>query len=86
MYREFVRLHQDESFDFSGVVTFNLDEFLGPVSLIVEPFRSFAEHTSRETHGCTRFHLDPTFALAEQFNIHFSVSTLGGPRDIESCH
>ena len=28
-YRELVRLHRDEGLDFSGVVTFNLDEYYG---------------------------------------------------------
>src|SRR5580658_2487607 len=29
MYKELVRLHRDEALDFSRVVTFNLDEYLG---------------------------------------------------------
>src|SRR6202048_5536309 len=29
MYQELVRLHRDEKLDFSRVVTFNLDEYLG---------------------------------------------------------
>src|ERR1700720_558649 len=29
MYKELVRLHREESLDFSRVVTFNLDEYLG---------------------------------------------------------
>src|SRR5262245_9935540 len=29
VYRELVRLHQEEGLDFSNVVTFNLDEYLG---------------------------------------------------------
>lgn len=29
MYKELARLHRDEALDFSGVVTFNLDEYLG---------------------------------------------------------
>src|SRR6201984_1134864 len=29
MYKELVRLHREESLDFSQVVTFNLDEYLG---------------------------------------------------------
>src|SRR6266481_6729593 len=29
MYRELVRLHREERLDFSRVVTFNLDEYLG---------------------------------------------------------
>src|SRR5215467_3248639 len=29
MYEELVRLHREESLDFSRVVTFNLDEYLG---------------------------------------------------------
>ena len=42
MYRELVRLHPEESFDFSGVfVTFNLDEFLGPSKSDRRTFRSY---------------------------------------------
>src|SRR6478752_8474991 len=29
VYRELIRLHEDEGLDFSNVVTFNLDEYLG---------------------------------------------------------
>src|SRR5579864_9823188 len=29
VYRELIRLHRDEGLDFSGVVTFNLDEYYG---------------------------------------------------------
>lgn len=29
MYKELVRLHQEEALDFSNVITFNLDEYLG---------------------------------------------------------
>src|ERR1041384_5894263 len=40
MYQELVRLHRDENLNFSGVLTFNLDEYLG-----LAPNRS-EEHTS----------------------------------------
>ena len=29
MYRELIRLHREEKLDFSGVITFNLDEYVG---------------------------------------------------------
>src|SRR5579864_7635931 len=29
VYRELIRMHRDEGLDFSGVVTFNLDEYFG---------------------------------------------------------
>jgi glucosamine-6-phosphate deaminase len=29
MYRELIRMHKEEGLDFSGVVTFNLDEYIG---------------------------------------------------------
>ena len=29
MYRELVRLHREQGLDFSGVTTFNLDEYVG---------------------------------------------------------
>jgi glucosamine-6-phosphate deaminase len=32
LYRELIRLHRDESLDFSGVTTFNLDEYIGLAS------------------------------------------------------
>jgi glucosamine-6-phosphate deaminase len=43
MYRELVRLHRDEKLDFSGVVTFNLDEYLGLPSNHPQSFHHFMQ-------------------------------------------
>jgi|tagenome__1003787_1003787.scaffolds.fasta_scaffold20989594_7 glucosamine-6-phosphate deaminase len=41
MYKELVRLHREESLDFSGVVTFNLDEYLGVTAAHPQSFHYF---------------------------------------------
>lgn len=41
MYQELVRLHRDEKLDFSRVVTFNLDEYLGLPPTHPQSFRYF---------------------------------------------
>src|SRR6266404_6921638 len=41
MYRELVRLHRDVKLDFSRVVTFNLDEYLGLSSNHPQSFHHF---------------------------------------------
>jgi glucosamine-6-phosphate deaminase len=41
MYKELVRLHQNEGLDFSRVVTFNLDEYLGLAPDHPQSFRYF---------------------------------------------
>jgi glucosamine-6-phosphate deaminase len=43
MYRELVRLHREEKLDFSRVVTFNLDEYLGLTSEHPESFHYFMQ-------------------------------------------
>jgi glucosamine-6-phosphate deaminase len=43
MYRELVRLHQRESLDFSRVVTFNLDEYLGLSANHPHSFHNFMQ-------------------------------------------
>src|SRR5258706_12601931 len=43
MYQELVRLHRNEKLDFSRVVTFNLDEYLGLPSNHPQSFRHFIE-------------------------------------------
>jgi glucosamine-6-phosphate deaminase len=43
MYQELVRLHRDEKLDFSRVVTFNLDEYLGLPSDHPQSFRYFMQ-------------------------------------------
>lgn len=43
MYKELARLHQQEGLDFSGVVTFNLDEYLGLSADHPQSFRHFMQ-------------------------------------------
>ena len=43
MYKELVRLHRDESLDFSQVVTFNLDEYLGLAATHPQSFHHFMQ-------------------------------------------
>ena len=43
MYRELVRLHRDERLDFSRVITFNLDEYLGLASNHPQSFHHFMQ-------------------------------------------
>jgi glucosamine-6-phosphate deaminase len=43
MYQELVRLHQRESLDFSKVITFNLDEYLGLSSNHPQSFHKFMQ-------------------------------------------
>lgn len=43
VYRELVRLHREEGLDFSGVTTFNLDEYVGLVPTHPQSYRSFME-------------------------------------------
>ena len=44
VYRELVRLHREEHLDFSRVVTFNLDEYLGLSPEHPESFHYFMQH------------------------------------------
>ncbi len=43
MYRELVRLHREEKLDFSRVITFNLDEYLGLSASHPQSFRYFMQ-------------------------------------------
>lgn len=43
VYRELVRLHREESLDFSQVVTFNLDEYVGLAPTHPQSYRSFMQ-------------------------------------------
>jgi glucosamine-6-phosphate deaminase len=43
MYRELVRLHREEKLDFSRVITFNLDEYLGLASNHLQSFHHFMQ-------------------------------------------
>src|ERR1700723_3864089 len=66
VYRELARLHREEALDFSLVVTFNLDEYLG---ISLEHPQSF-HHFMRE-HFFSRVNLDPR-------NIHIPDGTISG--------
>lgn len=51
MYRELVRMHKEEGLDFSGVITFNLDEYLGlgpgdPTSYYTYMHENFFNHVN----------------------------------------
>src|ERR1700726_1768030 len=43
MYRELVRLHREEKVDFSRVITFNLEEYLGLASNHPQSFHHFMQ-------------------------------------------
>lgn len=43
VYRELIRLHRDEGLDFSGVVTFNLDEYFGLGSDQLQSYRRWMQ-------------------------------------------
>lgn len=59
LYEELVRLHRDEGLDWSDVVTFNLDEYLGLAADDPSSFRTFMER-----HLFAHVNLSPT-------NVHF---------------
>ena len=42
-YKELVRMHREESLDFSGIVSFNLDEYLGLPANHAESFHYFMQ-------------------------------------------
>ncbi len=44
VYRELVRMHKEEGLDFSGVVTFNLDEYLGLRETQAQSYHYFMQH------------------------------------------
>src|ERR1700752_544574 len=69
MYKELVRLHRDESLDFSQVVTFNLDEYLGLSATHAQSFH----HFMRE-HFFAHVNVDPR-------NIHIPDGTIRGDYD-----
>ncbi|HET8925767.1 MAG TPA: glucosamine-6-phosphate deaminase [Candidatus Acidoferrum sp.] len=69
VYRELVRLHKAGSLDFSRVVTFNLDEYLGLSSVHPQSFH----HFMRE-HFFAHVNLDPR-------NIHIPDGTIRGNYD-----
>ena len=58
MYAELIRMHREEELDFSRVVTFNLDEYVGLGPTHPQSYRYFMQHNlfdhinidSRNTH------------------------------------
>ena len=44
MYRELIRMHREEGLDFSRVVTFNLDEYVGLSGTHPQSYRHFMQH------------------------------------------
>ncbi|HEY5070024.1 MAG TPA: 6-phosphogluconolactonase, partial [Candidatus Acidoferrum sp.] len=53
VYRELVRLHREESLDFSRVITFNLDEYLG-----ISPDHAQSFHHFMSEHFFSHVNLD----------------------------
>src|ERR1700693_2363687 len=66
VYRELVRLHREESLDFSRVVTFNLDEYLG-----IAPAHPKSFHHFMTEHFFSHVNLNPR-------NIHIPDGTISG--------
>ena len=70
VYRELVRQHREESLDFSRVVTFNLDEYLGIAATHPQSFHHFMEE-----HLFARVNIS-------RANIHIPDGTLSGNYDL----
>src|ERR1700674_131253 len=66
VYRELVRMHREEALDFSRVITFNLDEYLG-----ISPEHPQSFHHFMTEHFFSRVNLDPQ-------NIHIPDGTISG--------
>jgi glucosamine-6-phosphate deaminase len=69
MYRELVRMHREEHLDFSHVITFNLDEYIGLPASHPQSFRSVM-HKSLFDHvniSAPQIHI-PDGALRENFD------------------
>jgi len=54
LYRELVRMHREEELDFSGVTTFNLDEYVG-----LAPDHPASYHTFMREHFFAHVNIDP---------------------------
>ena len=54
LYRELVRMHREEGLDFSGVTTFNLDEYLG-----LAPMHPASYHAFMRGHFFDEVNVDP---------------------------
>ncbi len=44
VYKELVRMHQEEHLDFSAVITFNLDEYLGLEPIHIQSYHYYMHH------------------------------------------
>jgi glucosamine-6-phosphate deaminase len=66
VYRELARLHREESLDFSGVVTFNLDEYLG-----ISPNHPHSFHHFMLENFFSHVNIDPR-------NVHIPDGTITG--------
>ena len=66
VYRELARLHREESLDFSRVVTFNLDEYLG-----ISPQHPHSFHQFMSEHFFLHVNVNPR-------NIHIPDGTISG--------
>src|SRR6202795_3148586 len=66
VYRELVRLHRTQALDFSRVVTFNLDEYLG-----ISPEHPQSFHHFMTEHFFSHVNLNPR-------NIHIPDGTISG--------
>src|ERR1700736_1293071 len=66
LYRELIRLHREQSLDFSRVVTFNLDEYLG-----ISPEHPQSFHHFMTEHFFSHVNLNPR-------NIHTPDGTISG--------
>jgi len=69
VYRELVRRHRENGLDFSGVVTFNLDEYLG-----IAPTHTQSFHHFMDEHLFSQVNISPA-------NIHIPDGTLSGNYD-----
>jgi glucosamine-6-phosphate deaminase len=54
MYNELIRMHREEGLDFSRVVTFNLDEYVGLAGTHPQSYRHFMQH-----HFFDHVNIDP---------------------------
>lgn len=64
IYRELIRMHQEEGLDFSSVVTFNLDEYYG-----LEPERLQSYHRWMHEHLFAHVNVPPE-------NVHIPDGTV----------
>jgi glucosamine-6-phosphate deaminase len=55
LYRELARMHREEGLDFSGVTTFNLDEYVG-----LAPDHPASYHTFMREHFFAHVNVDPS--------------------------